>query len=63
MNMEKATLKQLSSQELEILLSEKRKDLQQMRFKNSQGKFPEMRKIREIKTMIARILTILNIKT
>ena len=60
--MEMPALKQLSKEALEILLAEKRKELQQTRFKISQGKFPKTQMIQEIKMAIARILTILNKK-
>lgn len=57
--MDTSTLKQLSKEELRAMLSEKRKELQQIRFKSSQGKIQEVKKIKVIKITIARILTIL----
>lgn len=58
--MEMPALKQLSKEALETLLAEKRKNLQQSRFKISQGKFSKKHIIKEDKITIARVLTLLN---
>jgi ribosomal protein L29 len=58
--MEMTELKQLSREALKTLLAEKRKNLQQSRFKISQGKFPKKQIIKECKIVVARILTLLN---
>ena len=60
--MEMPALRQLSKEALETLLAEKRKNLQQSRFKISQGKFPKKQIIKEDKITIARVLTLLKSK-
>jgi len=52
-------LSQKPKNELQILLSEKRERLRQLRFKISSGKVKNVREIRMTKKDIARILTIL----
>lgn len=48
--------------ELQRLLAEQREKLQDLRFKDSNKQLKDVREIREVKTLVARILTILNSK-
>jgi len=57
--MKMTELSQKPKNELQILLSEKRERLRQLRFKISSGKVKNVREIRMTKKDIARILTIL----
>ncbi|MBL7150102.1 MAG: 50S ribosomal protein L29 [Candidatus Pacebacteria bacterium] len=52
-------LSQKPKNELQILLSEKRERLRQLRFNISSGKVKNVREIRMIKKDIARVLTLL----
>jgi len=53
----------LPKQELQRNLSEKRERLRQLRFDLASGKVKNVREIREIRRDIARIITILKIKS
>jgi len=53
----------LPKQELQRNLSEKREKLRQLRFDLASGKVKNVREIREIRRDIARIITILKIKS
>ena len=53
----------LPKQELQRNLSEKRERLRQLRFDLASGKIKNVREIREIRRDIARIITILKIKS
>lgn len=48
--------------ELQRLLAEQREKLQDLRFKDSNKQLKDVREIREVKTLIAQVLTILNSK-
>ena len=56
-------LKEKSSEELQKLLREKRENLRQFRFELAQGKLKNTKKIKNIKRDIARILTMINLKS
>ena len=56
-------LRQKTIKELQELLQERRKRLAQLRFELSLKKLKNVREIREVKKDIARILTLLKIKT
>jgi large subunit ribosomal protein L29 len=58
-----AELRQRNQKELERLLIREREKLRQLRFDLASGKVKNIRKIREVKKDIARILTILNEKS
>ncbi len=55
-------LKQKSEIELQKLLQESREKLRELRFKVALKQLKKVMKIRDVKKMIARILTLLNIK-
>jgi len=57
--MEQETLEKMSKKDLQTLLTNKRHELQQMRFKTAQGQFKDIRQIRKTKKNIARICTVL----
>ncbi len=58
--MEFKELKNKTEEELKKILSQYRESLREMRFKVAQRQLKNVREIREIKAVIARILTILN---
>ncbi len=58
--MEIDELRAKSEQQLHNLLSEKREELRQLRFKASEGALKENHKMKETRKTIARILTLLN---
>ncbi|MEK9130003.1 MAG: 50S ribosomal protein L29 [Patescibacteria group bacterium] len=55
-------LKQKSEIELQKLLQESREKLRELRFKVALKQLKKVMEIRRVKKMIARILTLLNIK-
>jgi large subunit ribosomal protein L29 len=55
-------LKDKNEQELKILLEEKKKKIEEMRFKAASGGLKNVKEIKENKKDIARILTALNKK-
>lgn len=60
--MQAKDLKQKSKQELERLLRESRERLRGLRFDIQLKQFKNVRKIREVKKLIARLLTIIKQK-
>jgi len=58
----KKELKDKTEKELELLLEEKKKKIEEARFKASAGGIKNVREIRENRKDIARILTILKKK-
>jgi len=54
-------LKQKPKEELQELLQEKRKRLEELRFLSSQGKVKNVKEILGVKKDIARILTLLRV--
>ena len=56
-------LKEMAPKELRAMLNEKQEELRKMRFKSSQGQFPEVRKIRDTKKLIASLIRILQNET
>lgn len=56
-------LKQVSKDELRQLVKGDKEKLRQMRFDLTAGKVKDVREIRQIKKEIARILTLLNVKS
>ena len=56
-------LKDKTQESLEKLLQEKREKLRQLRFELSQDKLKNVSEIKNIKKNIARILTIINLKS
>ncbi|HPD19668.1 MAG TPA: 50S ribosomal protein L29 [Candidatus Pacearchaeota archaeon] len=55
-------LKGKSEQELKVLLEEKKKKIEELRFKASAGALKKVKEIKENKKDVARILTELNKK-
>ncbi|MDD5696661.1 MAG: 50S ribosomal protein L29 [Candidatus Pacebacteria bacterium] len=55
-------LKDKNEQELRMLLEEKKKKIEEMRFKASSGGLKNVKEIKESKKDVARILTALNKK-
>lgn len=55
-------LKNKSEKELHRILAEKRDKLRDLRFKNTGYQLKKVRDIREVRKIIARILTLLNQK-
>lgn len=60
--MEIADFRQKNIRDLQILLMEKREALRELRFKVSEKQLKDVRTIREMKTEIAQILTLINQK-
>jgi large subunit ribosomal protein L29 len=60
--MKKIELKEKTEKELQLLLEEKKKKVEDARFKISTGGIKNVKEIKENKKDIARILTILNNK-
>ena len=60
--MELKELKKKSKSELHHILSEEREKLRESRFKDANKQLKNIREIREIKHLIARVLTLLNKK-
>lgn len=60
--MEFKELKQKSESELQKLLAESRDKLRDLRFKDANKQLKNVREIRKIREMIARIMTLLNKK-
>ena len=58
--MEMSELRQKSKDDLQKSLAEEREKLRQLRFDLAAGKVKNIRQIREVKKIIARILTLLN---
>jgi ribosomal protein L29 len=58
--MELKELKIKSDSELEIILSETREKLRELRFKDASHQLKNVREIRKIRTEIAQALTIIN---
>ena len=58
--MEMSELRQKSKDDLQKSLAEEREKLRQLRFDLAAGKVKNIRLIREVKKIIARILTLLN---
>ncbi len=61
--MKASEIKQKPENELRKLFKENRERLQRLHFDLASGKVKNVRKIRQIKKDIARILTILNLKS
>jgi len=61
--MKTSEIRQRSEVELEEILGKKREKLRQFRFDLASGKVKNVREIRVLKKDIARILTILKLKT
>ncbi len=55
-------IKQKNHEELKKFLLEKRKILQELRFKDANKQLKDVREIRKIRKTISRILTVLNNK-
>ncbi|MFZ2189949.1 MAG: 50S ribosomal protein L29 [Candidatus Magasanikiibacteriota bacterium] len=55
-------LKNKSIKELQDLLSEKREEVRELRFKASENQLKKVREIRNNKKIVAQILTLLNAK-
>ncbi len=60
--MELKELKKKSKSELHHILKESREKLREFRFKDANKQLKNIRKIREIRGVIARVLTLLNDK-
>lgn len=60
--MEFVDLKKKNEKDLHELLSEKRDELRELRFKVSEGQLKDNRLIRRTRKMVAQILTLLNQK-
>lgn len=60
LNMKMQELKTKSISELHQLLAEAREELRELTFKSGEGQLPQVRRIREVRTRIARIGTALN---
>lgn len=60
--MEFKEIKTKSESELQKLLAESRDKLRDLRFKDANKQLKNVREIRKIREMIARIMTILNVK-
>lgn len=61
--MEFKELKNLNKNELQKTLSEQREKLRELRFKDANKQLKDVREIRVVRTVISRILTILNSKS
>jgi large subunit ribosomal protein L29 len=61
--MKPSELRKKSKKDLEKILDEKRRTLMDLRFNLTAGKLKKVREIREIKKDIARILTVMKLKT
>ena len=60
--MELKELKKKSKSELHHILNESREKLREFRFKDANKQLKNVRKIRETRSIIARVLTLLNDK-
>ncbi|MDX9779146.1 MAG: 50S ribosomal protein L29 [Patescibacteria group bacterium] len=58
--MEMKELQSKNPADLQKLLAQYREDLREMRFKDSNRQLKNVREIRKVKAIVARILTILN---
>lgn len=62
MNLAAKKLKNMSETELVVLLGKTREELRLLSFQAANAELKELRKIREAKKLIARILTVMNIE-
>lgn len=60
--MDFSEIKNKSLKDLQELLAEKRHELRELKFKVSEKQLKDVRSLREIKKMIAQVLTLINQK-